>query len=92
MGDRDGHGFIQVSELAAYVQDRVPGQQRVTNGCRTHQNLRLIWVCSTSLNRKCAAWRPQHPYRSPVPSSRQTAPNTRIARCQVLRESRISLV
>jgi len=29
-GDRDGDGFIQVSELAAYVQDRVPGQQRVT--------------------------------------------------------------
>ena len=33
MGNRDGHGFIQVSELAAYVQDRVPGQQRV-NPCR----------------------------------------------------------
>lgn len=32
-----------------------------TNGCRTHQNLRQIWVCPTSLNRKCAAWRPQHP-------------------------------
>jgi len=28
-GDRDGDGFIQVSQLAAYVQDRVPGQQRV---------------------------------------------------------------
>jgi hypothetical protein len=25
-GDRDGNGFIQVSELAAYVQGRVPGQ------------------------------------------------------------------
>jgi len=24
-GDRDGDGFIQVSELAAYVQDRVLG-------------------------------------------------------------------
>jgi len=33
-GDRDGDGFIQVSEPAAYVQDRVPGQQQVMCGRR----------------------------------------------------------
>lgn len=33
----------------------------VTNGCRTHQNQRLILALLNLLNRKCAAWRPQHP-------------------------------
>ena len=33
----------------------------VTNGCRTHQNQRLILALLDLLNRKCAAWRSQHP-------------------------------
>jgi hypothetical protein len=86
-GDRDGDGFIQVSELAADVQDRVPGQQRVTNDCRTHQNRRLILgPFELPKPEVCGLATPASLIAHPCPRPHQTGPNTRVACCQVLRE------